>query len=138
MRKLILALLCLVLSYPLSAQTDDKFSSNELIVKFKAHLNPDAEKVLSSKKFDIDLIDRLNTEYDIKSIRLTGNKSQGDTYILQFNAAQPIKALIKLYEESNLFEYVEPNYIGSGHGSLQTSPNDFREREFEASQHLLE
>ena len=63
----------------------------------------------------------------MQSIILSGNKKKKDTYILNFESNQNIDHLIKQYKNSNLFEYVEPDFIGVGGGKkikLQSIPND--------------
>jgi thermitase len=118
MKKLILVLSCLLLS-------DFSFSqnNNELIVKFKANKKPKSSEVLKLQKFDNSDISLLNKSNKIESIELTGNKKERDTYILELNSSKPIEELIELYKKTGLFEYVEPNYVGNGHG-FQTTPND--------------
>ena len=118
MKKLILVLSCLLLS-------DFSFSqnNNELIVKFKANKKPKSSEVLKLQKFDNSDISLLNKRNKIESIELTGNKKERDTYILKLNSSKPIEELIELYKKTGVFEYVEPNYVGYGHG-FQTTPND--------------
>ena len=118
MKKLILVLSCLLLS-------DFSFSqnNNELIVKFKSNKKPKSSEVLKLQKFDNSDISLLNKSNKIESIELTGNKKERDTYILELNSSKPIEELIELYKKTGLFEYVEPNYVGNGHG-FQTTPND--------------
>ena len=118
MKKLILVLSCLLLS-------DFSFSqnNNELIVKFKANKKPKSSEVLKLQKFDNSDISLLNKSNKIESIELTGNKKERDTYILELNSSKPIEELIELYQKTGLFEYVEPNFVGNGHG-FQTTPND--------------
>ena len=118
MRRLILVLLCSLLS-------DFSFSqdNNELIVKFKTNKKPKSSEVLKLQKFDNSDISLLNKSNKIESIKLTGNKKERDTYILKINSSQPIEELIELYKKTGLFEYVEPNFVGNGHG-FQNTPND--------------
>ena len=118
MKKLILVLSCILLS-------NFSFSQNntELIVKFKATKKPNSSEVLKLQKFDNSDISLLNKRNKIESIELTGNKKERDTYILKLNSRKPIEELIELYKKTGVFEYVEPNYVGYGHG-FQTTPND--------------
>ena len=118
MKKLILVLSCLLLSNFSFSQ-----NNNELIVKFKANKKPKSSEVLKLQKFDNSDISLLNKSNKIESIELTGNKKERDTYILELNSSKPIEELIELYKKTGLFEYVEPNFVGNGHG-FQTTPND--------------
>lgn len=118
MKKLILVLLCSLLSNFSFSQ-----DNNELIVKFKTNKKPKSSEVLKLQKFDNSDISLLNKNNKIESIKLTGNKKEGDTYILELNSSKPIEKLIELYKKTGLFEYVEPNFVGNGHG-FQNTPND--------------
>lgn len=118
MKKIILFLCCILFS-------NFAFNQNnkELIVKFIATKKPQSSEVLKLQKFDNLDISLLNKTNNIQSIKLTGNKKEKDTYILELNSDQPIEELVKLYQKTGLFEYVEPNFVGQGHG-YQTTPND--------------
>jgi len=118
MKKLILILSCLLLTHL-------SFSQNkiELIVKFKANKKPKSSGVLKLQKFDNSDINLLNKSNKIKTIKLTGNKKEKDTYILELNSNKPLEELIQMYQKTGVFEYVEPNFVGNGHG-FQTTPND--------------
>ena len=118
MKKIILALFCILLSNFSFSQ-----NNNELILKFKANRKPESNKVLKLQKFDNSDINLLNKSNIIQSIKLTGNKKERDTYILKINSNKPLEELIELYKKTGLFEYVEPNFAGNGHG-IQTTPND--------------
>jgi thermitase len=109
------------------SQESINYSRNQLIIKFKTESNINFETCLIKQKFNHKELDSLNIELKVQSIKLTGNKKKGDTYILKFKTDQDINQLIELYQNTNLFEYVEPNYIGAGGGQqglLQTTPND--------------
>ncbi|WP_458627065.1 S8/S53 family peptidase [Winogradskyella sp. PC D3.3] len=118
MKKLILVLCCILLSNFSFSQT-----SNRLIIKFKENLNPKSSDVLNLQKFDNAILSTLNKNNNIQSIQLTGNKKKKDTYSLEFNSNKPIEELIEQYQNTGLFDYVEPNFIGHGHG-VQITPND--------------
>jgi subtilisin family serine protease len=120
MKKLILILVCTLLSNLSFSQ-----NNNQLIVKFKADKKPKSSTVLKLQKFESSDIILLNKSNKIQSIKLTGNKKERDTYILKLGSSKPIEELIELYKKTGLFEYVEPNFVGNGHGySFQTPPND--------------
>ncbi|GAB5466631.1 MAG: hypothetical protein Kapaf2KO_20670 [Candidatus Kapaibacteriales bacterium] len=97
------------------------YSNNELIVKFKQKSNVNLKNCLIANKFENKTLDSLNSKNNLETIKLTGNKKKGDTYILEFNISQDIENLIKTYQSTKLFEYVEPNYIGTGGGEQGVS-----------------
>jgi thermitase len=120
MKKLILGLGFIFLS-------NLSFSQNntQLIVKFKENKKPQSSKVLKLQKFENADIRFLNESNKLQAIKLTGNKKEKNTYILKLDSSKPMEELIELYKKIGLFEYVEPNFVGNGHGySFQTSPND--------------
>tara|TARA_B110000240_G_scaffold183510_1_gene217289 strand:+ start:72 stop:1718 length:1647 start_codon:yes stop_codon:yes gene_type:complete len=127
MKKTVFALIYILLSNITFSQESINYSRNQLIIKFKTESNINFKNCLVKQKFNHKELDSLNKELKVQSIKLTGNKKKGDTYILKFKTDQDINQLIKLYQNSNLFEYVEPNYIGTGGGQqglLKTIPTD--------------
>ncbi|PKL80387.1 MAG: hypothetical protein CVV25_04460 [Ignavibacteriae bacterium HGW-Ignavibacteriae-4] len=100
------------------------YIQDELIVKFNSITNLNN---YTSNKHNLSEFDSLNKEFKVSSITLTGNKKLNNTYLIRFNQTQDIGLLVDTYMQTGLFEYVEPNYIGSGSGgmgSLETFPND--------------
>lgn len=127
MKKIVFALICIFVTKVTLSQEDINYSRDQLIIKFKTESNINFKNCLIKQKFNHKELDSLNKEFKVQSIKLTGNKKKGNTYILKFKTDQDINQLIKFYQNSNLFEYVEPNYIGAGGGQqglLQTTPND--------------
>jgi len=109
------------------SQDNNTYSANELIVKFRSNADYNFKNCILKQKFGNAVLDSLNNELKVQRIQLTGNKKKKDTYLLKFKTEQNINHLIKLYENTGLFEYVEPNYIGTGGGipgQLQVLPND--------------
>jgi subtilisin family serine protease len=115
--------LTLFLSYVLLCNFSFAQNNNGLIVQFKVNEKPKSSKVLKLQKFNNPEIRSLNKSNKIKSIKLTGNKKKKDTYILALDSSKSVKELIEDYKKTGLFKYVEPNYVGSGHG-FQNTPND--------------
>lgn len=125
--KKIFLFICILLHYVSFAQTIEKNNKNRLIVKFKSSIGVEYSIPKSDKKFNHEKLDHINKKNNVQSIILSGNKKKKDTYILNFDSNQDIDHLIKQYNNSNLFEYVEPDFIGVGGGkksALQDTPND--------------
>ena len=126
MKKLFL-LIFILFQYGSFAQTTKKINNNRLIIKFKSSVGIEYRIPQSDKKFNHEELDNINKKNRVQSIILSGNKKKKDTYILNFESNQNIDHLIKQYKNSNLFEYVEPDFIGVGGGKkikLQSIPND--------------
>jgi len=124
MKKVVILFLCLLSSYFLSAQTMSDLTTHQIILKFKKDKKPNIS-VGASQSFDNRVLDQLNKENDIQSIHLTGHKKKGDTFVLELPPNTPIEAVMQSYQKTGLFEYVEPNYLGKGHG-VETIPDDPR------------
>lgn len=123
MKKITLILFSFLFSSYLFSQSHEIKTTSRLIVKFKTHKKPDTKDVHTHQRFDNSGLDVLNKNNNIQSIKLTGNKTQQATFVLDLDSNKPIEELIALYQKTGLFEYVEPDYIGSGHG-FQITPND--------------
>ena len=119
MKKIILFIISLLMSSFLFCQTQ-----KSLIIKFKTINKPNRIFVQNQQKFLNSKIDILNTNNGLKSIILTGNKKMEDTYVINLESDKQIEELIELYRLTDLFEYVEQNFVGHGHGYSQTTPND--------------
>jgi subtilisin family serine protease len=127
MKKIGFILIGIFLSNVTFSQGANNYSENELIIKFKSGTNINFKNCILQQKFESPALNALNKELKVQKIKRTGNKKKGDTYILKFNTKQDVTNLIKLYQNTGLFEYVEPNFIGTGGGQqglLQTTPND--------------
>ncbi len=125
--KFFLLLIFILFQYGSFAQTTKKINNNRLIIKFKSSIGVEYRIPQSDKKFNHEELDNINKKNRVQSIILSGNKKKKDTYILNFESNQNIDHLIKQYKNSNLFEYVEPDFIGVGGGKkikLQSIPND--------------
>jgi len=116
-------LISILCSHFLFSQSIENQTTNRIVVKFKTDKKPDKKDVETYQKFYMSNIDLLNKKNNIRSIKLTGNKRQEDTYVLEFDVNRPLEEFIELYLKTGLFIYVEPDFIGKGHG-FQTTPND--------------
>lgn len=109
------------------AQNQEKHSKNRLVIKFKSSVGGEYRMFNSAKEFNDQELDDLNKKNKVQSIILSGNKKKGDTYILNFESNHDIDDLIEQYKSTNLFEYVEADFIGFGGGKKAASqfmPND--------------
>ena len=95
------------------------YAENQLIVALK---NPfsGSEKIFTNNK----ALHALNEAAGIAIIEPVGDKKDKKWFRLVFKSNQDIPALIKKYSDTQFFEVVEPNFIGTGHGVMLTTPND--------------
>ena len=113
-----ISILC---SHFLFSQSNETQTTSRIVIKFKTDKKPNKTSVESYQKFDMPNIDLLNKSNNVRSIKLTGNKRQEDTYVLEFDVNRPLEELIELYLKTELFIYVEPDFIGRGHGFLKVN-----------------
>ena len=129
MRNFLYFFLLVIFSPILVAQNLEPHSKKHLIVKFKAEMVEDFKGSISNSKFHHRELDLLTKTSKTKSIKLTGNRTLADTYVLTFEEDQNIQSLISQFLATDLFEYVKPNFIGMGSGVKglsSTIPNDFK------------
>jgi|688.fasta_scaffold135283_3 subtilisin family serine protease len=117
--KIFITLLATIIS-TISFSQEIDFSKNELIVEFKDSNYKNKSKLFKSNK----RLNIINDSLKLDSFEIIGNKKSKKTFLLKFKNELDIKSIIEVYSNTNLFNYVEPNYIGKGHGFLQTTPND--------------
>ena len=95
----------------------NKFSTNEIVVELKADY--------SSRIFLNDnRVQKINDSLNLQSFTAIGNMKEMRTYVLKFGNDVDVKSVIKVYKNTNVFRYVEPNFIGKGLGVRQTAAND--------------
>ena len=101
----------------ISVAQEKNFSANEIVVELKADY--------SAKIFCKNgRVKHINDSLNLKSYTVIGNKKLKRTYVLKFKNEVDIKSIIEVYKKTNAFRFVEPNFIGEGHGVMQTSPDD--------------
>ena len=125
--KYLFLLISILLQNASFAQNQEKHSKNRLVIKFKSSVGGEYRMFNSAKEFNDQELDDLNKKNKVQSIILSGNKKKGDTYILNFESNHDIDDLIEQYKSTNLFEYVEADFIGFGGGKKAASqfmPND--------------
>lgn len=103
-----------------SFSQENNFSKNELIVELKSNRFKNKTKILATNKRLV----KINDSLKLSNFEIIGNKKTKKTLLLKFKNDLDILEVIKVYEKTSLFEFVEPNFVGKGHGYLQTTPND--------------
>lgn len=129
MKKYICIILLIILGPTLFSQNLEPHSQKHIILKFKIELAEYYKDAAKNNHFGHTQLDHLNKINQVLTIKLTGNRTEAATYVLNFAVDQNIELLIGQYLNTQLFEYVEPNYIGKGagvKGTNSTIPNDFR------------
>ena len=119
--------ICLFLSTVVFAQDPINYLQNEIILQFRSPPGIDFSNVKQNDQFNHRSLDALNKRLDMASFDLIGNVKERKTFLIRFRSDQDITTLINLYNTLDLFEYVEPNFIGSGagqKGSLELFPDD--------------
>jgi len=97
----------------LGAQDSDVLD-NSIIVQLKPSSN---NKQLSpSEKLQQGDLSLLNSNYGLTDIVLTGIRKNQDTYAMYFSNSQTIEDVVRDYNETGIFVYVEPNFKGSAAG----------------------
>lgn len=109
------------------------FANNQVIVQFKDAYAPNATIVLSQQEFTHPSLIKIQQDYPLKSINgirrrggisKTEKKNTNKTFILTFKAQQDIMAMVRAYEATGNFIYVEPNFKGKGHGQRASTCNE--------------
>lgn len=104
-----------------NAFAQENYTKNQIIVKLKEtpNLNLDSDKVT----FNNHTLDQLNKTHQITKAKALHKINTNRTFIIEFNEEKNIQELIKEYESSGIFEYVEPNYIYEATGLVTTPQN---------------
>lgn len=121
MKKIFAILISLLFCHSLFTQNIQE--SMQVIIKFKAEERPKTSEIIKYQKFEIEKINVLNKRFDVETIKLTGHKKQGDTFVLKYSSKEPQEVIIEAYQKTGVFEYVEPDFIGRAHG-VNIIPND--------------
>ena len=117
--KLLITLFATIIT-TISFSQENYFSKNELILEFKSTNIKNKSKLFRVNK----RLDKINDSLKLNSFKIIGNKKDKNTFLLKFKNEVDIKSIIEVYIKTNLFEYVEPNYMVKGHGLMQTTPNE--------------
>lgn len=95
------------------------YAENQLIVALKKPFSGSDEIFTKNKE-----LQALNDSIGLVYFEPVGDKKAKKWFRLVFKSNQDIQALIKKYSDTRIFEIVEPNFIGTGHGVMLTTPND--------------
>jgi len=98
-----------------SAQDKTNYAQDHILVKFKRQYEPVFSQNSNIQQFDNVYFDELNKRYKFVSINnvVKGQKyapNQQSIYSITFNDTVNIPAVIKEYQRTGLFTYVEPEY----------------------------
>ncbi len=122
-------LIILFLSNIVFSQINEEFVSNHLIIKIKSTEYNAGNIQLAATSFGIPVLDNLNTLHTISKIESIGQHVKTQTFLLIFNQSIAIQEVMQEYRNTNVLDYVEPNYIAhsagvKGETTLTTTPND--------------
>ena len=116
-----LLLLCLCFCFSLYAQdtTILNYAEAQVIVKFKSDTSENINYIDEFKK---GTLKELNDQISVSNYKITGNKKNKNTFIINYDASLAVEDVVQLYKNTNAFEYVEPNFVCSGN-SIPNDPN---------------
>lgn len=127
MKTSLLFSLSLLFAHFTFGQSSEQYAGNEILLQFKKEINFHVQSTDATPSFGHPLVDALNTEFSVEKIKSIGGKKEKRTFMVRFENDQDIPAIVQRYQTTNLFEYVEPNFIGTGagvQGQPETTPND--------------
>ena len=116
-----LQLLSLCFCFSLYAQntTISNYAEAQVIVKFKTDTSENINYIDEFKK---GTLKELNDQIHVSNYKITGNKKNKNTFIINYDASIAVEDVVQLYKNTNAFEYVEPNFVCSGN-SIPNDPN---------------
>ena len=122
----LMLLWCLsIVSY---AQQTENFAANRLVVKFRTSAKPVYSVKRGYAAFSVASVDKLNKKRgctSARALKVGGNMGKRPlVYVLNFSSPVDVLILVKAYTQTGKFEYVEPDYVGTAHGTTETTPND--------------
>lgn len=127
--KKVLSLLALCITTVVFSQTNEEYVNNHIIVKIKPENYNSNTIDFIHRSFGIQTIDNLNTSLNVSKIEAIGQHTKTRTFVIVFNEPQSIYDIISQYRNTNIFDYVEPNFIAHSGGvkgaeNMTTTPND--------------
>ena len=81
--------------------------TKQIIIKFKQEFKANSIYYVNNKKFNNKHLNQLNKDNNVKSIKLTGNIKDKRTYAIELKSNKSYKEIIKMYNNTGQFEYVE-------------------------------
>jgi len=109
---------------------DQPYVKNQLIIKFKNDIDI-VQKEGVKLIINDTVINNIHKNFGIVCERILFSSSKNnlnlsdEPLLYKFNNSLNIEILISKLLETNLYEYVEPNYLSKGHGTCTFIPNDF-------------
>lgn len=103
------------------------YAQDRLIVQWQDTRDFNALRYLEKQAFGHPQVDALLQRWGPVQIQRTGNPHHQRTYCLVFSNPIPVEAAITALEQTELFEFVEPDFIGFGCAagpSLDSVPDD--------------
>ncbi|HXS35222.1 MAG TPA: S8 family peptidase [Flavipsychrobacter sp.] len=110
-----------------SGAQEVNFAKDHLIVKLKTTSSLSYSASSNAIQFGIPSVDAINTKYNCTTVDIIydGKKhtpASPSIYLLKFKNAIDVNNAINDYKQTGLFQYIEPDYIGKGEGTVV--PND--------------
>lgn len=103
------------------------YAQDRLIIQWQSTRDFNVQQCLERQVFGHSQVDALTQRWGPVQIQRTGNPHHKRTYRLNFPNPIPIESVITAFEQTGLFEFVEPDYIGFGctaGASLDSIPDD--------------
>jgi thermitase len=115
-------LILLLISIASFGQRNQNVVENEIIVKFKT--SSLKSKTTINNFLKNSELSKLHSKINVLKYQTINTKQSNKIIIIKYDSDIGLEEIISFYENTGLFEYVEPNYTGSGSGVLNTIPND--------------
>ncbi|WP_162984890.1 S8 family serine peptidase [Mesonia aquimarina] len=121
--KIALLVFSICLSFFSYGQIEHEHVTNEILVKFKND-HPNENKI--SSYFEKPELNRLHNIIKVSNYEVIRNSESNTTVLIQYQNNQiSLQKVIAMYKNTEVFEYVEPNYIATAGGKKMTTiPND--------------
>lgn len=124
MKKILIAFLVL-LSIDICAQ-ELLYSQSRIILGLKKDIHKTVTHLNELEELNF-LFDE-NTVIEVKKLNVSSSKTlNGNPLVVVFESDVNVESLIKTLKETNLFDYVEPDYISHGSGIKQNENADLTE-----------
>ena len=124
MKKILIAFLVL-LSIDICSQ-ELLYSQSRIILGLKKDIHKTVTHLNELEELNF-LFDE-NTVIEVKKLNVSSSKTlNGNPLVVVFESDVNVESLIKTLKETNLFDYVEPDYISHGSGIKQNENSDLTE-----------